>query len=174
MMRNLTLALILFLAPALAAQQDSGGPPDLAEREKLRQRIENLFAQSVQQQLGLSNDQSVKLRETEERFRGRRRDIIGRQVALRLALNGQMCPGCSANPDSVRRLMDGIEANRAELFRLQEDQDREMKGYLTPVQHARYQMLRERFFRRLTEVRRERLDGREGRRPMRPRRRPLR
>jgi len=100
-----------------------------------------------------------------------RREIVRRQLALRLGLNAQMCPGCAANPDSVRRLMDGIEANRGELFRLQEDQDREMKGYLTPVQHARYQMLRERFFRRLTEVRRERLERREGRPPVRPRRR---
>jgi Spy/CpxP family protein refolding chaperone len=173
-MRKLIAILVVCVAPALAAQQDSTAPPDSAERERLQQQIEDRFGRLVQQQLQLSDDQAVKLRGTEERFRGRRREILRRQLALRLGLNAQMCPGCSANPDSVRRLMDGIETNRAELFRLQQDQDREIAGYLTPVQRARYQILRERFFRRLTEVRRERLEGREGRRPLRPRRRPLR
>ena len=173
-MRNLMGILVLCLAPALAAQQDSTTAPDSAERERLQRQIEDRFRRLVQQQVQLSDDQAAKLRETEERFRGRRREIVQRQLGLRLALNAQMCPGCAANPDSVRRLMDGIDANRAELFRLQQDQDQEMAGYLTPVQRARYQILRERFYRRLTEVRRERLEGREGRRPLRPRRRPLR
>ena len=173
-MRKLIGILVVCLAPALAAQQDSTAPPDSAERERLQQQIEDRFGRLVQQQLQLSDDQASKLRGTEERFRGRRREIIRRQLGLRLALNSQMCPGCAANPDSVRRLMDGIDANRAELFRLQQDQDREIAGYLSPVQRARYQILRERFLRRLTEVRRERLEGREGPRPVRPRRRPLR
>jgi len=171
---KLVLALTLLVAPVVAAQQDSTGAPDSAERGRLQQRIEAEFARVVKEQLNLSNDQSTKLRATEERFRVRRREILGRQLALRLALSRQMCPGCVANPDSVRGLMNGIEANRWELFRLQQDQDREMEGYLTPVQHARYQMLRERFFRRLVEVRREGLRSGDGRRPLRPRRRPLR
>jgi Spy/CpxP family protein refolding chaperone len=91
-----------------------------------------------------------------------------------------MRPGQAADADSVRRLMDGIQANRAELFRLEQDQDREMAGYLTPVQRAQYQMLRERLLARLQEVRRERGLGRgqgvrprDGPRPREgPRRRP--
>lgn len=172
-MRKLTWVLALLLgAPVLAGQQDSTPPPDSAERERLQQQIEDRFAQVVQQQLRLNNDQVTKLRGTEERYRARRREIVRRQVALRFALNGQMCPGCAANPDSVRRLMDGIDANRGELFRMQQEQDREMAGYLTPVQRAQYQMLRERLVRRLGEVRRERLQGGVQRRPFRPRRRP--
>lgn len=172
-MRNLTwgLVLLLLLVPTLAGQQDSTAPPDSAERERLQQQIEDRFSQVVQQQLRLSNDQVVRLRGTEERFRARRRELVRRQLQLRFALNGQMCPGCAADPDSVRNLMDGLEANRGELFRMQQDQDREMAAYLTPVQRAQYQMLRERLLRRLAEVRRERFQGGEPRRPFRPRRR---
>jgi Spy/CpxP family protein refolding chaperone len=172
MMRKLMWVLALLWAPVLAGQQDSTPPPDSAERERLQQQIEDRFAQVVQQQLRLNNDQVTKLRGTEERFRTRRREIMRRQVVLRFALNGQMCPGCAANPDSVRRLMDGIDANRGELFRMQQEQDREMASYLTPVQRAQYQMLRERLVRRLGEVRRERRQGGDQPRPFRPRRRP--
>lgn len=171
-MRKLMWVLALLWAPVLAGQQDSTPPPDSAERERLQQQIEDRFAQVVQQQLQLNNDQVTKLRGTEERFRTRRREITRRQLTLRFALSGQMCPGCAANPDSVRRLMDGIDANRGELFRMQQEQDREMASYLTPVQRAQYQMLRERLVRRLGEVRRERRQGGEQRRPFRPRRRP--
>lgn len=161
-MRKLMWGLSLFLAPGLAGQQDSTLTPDSAEREQLQQRIEDRFAQVVQQQLQLSNDQVTKLRGTEERFRARRRDLVRRQLQLRFALNGQMCPGCAADADSVRKLMDDLEANRGDLFRMQQDQDREMTVYLTPVQRAQYQMLRERLLRRLAEVRRERLGRRPG------------
>jgi Spy/CpxP family protein refolding chaperone len=174
MMRKLMWVFALGLVPALAAQQDTTAAPDSAERERLQQQIEDRFGRVVQQQLQLSEDQVAKLRATEERFRTRRRDIIRGQLDLRRALNGQMCPGCSADADSVRKLMDAIETNRGELFRLQQEQNREMAGYLTPVQRAQYQMLRERFVRRLSEVRRERPLGgaRERQRPLRPRRRP--
>ena len=173
-MRKLIWVLGLAVAPALAAQ-DSAGPPDSVERERLQERIDRRFGQVVQQRLGLTGDQSARLRATEERFRLRRRAILRQQLALRFALDGQMRPGQDADADSVRRLMDGIQANRAELFRLEQDQDREMTGYLTPVQRAQYQMLRERLLRRLQEVRRERGLGRGegGVRPREgPRRRP--
>ncbi len=173
-MRKLMWVFALTVVPALVAQQDAAPapPPDSGERERLQQQIEDRFARVVQQQLRLDDAQVARLRETEERFRTRRREIMRRQLALRFALNGQMCPGCSADPDSVRKLMDGIETNRGELFRMQQEQDREMASYLTPVQRAQYQMLRERLIRRAIEVRRDRALGRDRPRPMRPQPQP--
>lgn len=180
-MRKLIWVLGLVVAPALAAQ-DSAGPPDSVQRERLQEEIDRRFGQVVQQRLGLTGDQSDKLRATEERFRTRRREILRRQLALRFALDGQMRPGQAADADSVRRLMDGIQGNRVELLQLEQDQDREMAEYLTPVQRAQYQMLRERLLARLREVRRERALGQgQGVRPRAgpraretPRRRPRR
>jgi Spy/CpxP family protein refolding chaperone len=167
------LGIALFIAPPLTAQ-DSAGPPDSVARQRLQREIERRFGQVVQQQLGLTADQAARLRATEERFRPRRQAVIRRQVLLRGALQGQMRPGEAADADSVRKLMDGLQASRAELLRLDEQQEREMSAYLTPVQRARYQMLRERLMRRLQEVRRERVTqpGRGGRRPGRQPRGP--
>jgi Spy/CpxP family protein refolding chaperone len=172
-MRKLIWVIGLLLAPALAAQQDSAAVPDSAERERLQQEIERRFGAVVQQRLGLTNSQADRLRATEERYRTRRRAIVRQQLLLRFGLQDQMRPGQAANADSVRRLMDAIQANRSDLLRLDQEQDREMAGYLTPVQRAQYQMLRERLLQRLQEVRRERAGERAGRPGQaRPRRRP--
>ena len=171
-MRNLMGILGLVLVPALAAQQDSVLARDSVVRDQLQQQIEQRFGAAVQRQLGLSSDQADKLRATEEKFRPRRRAIMREQLLVRLGLQDQMRPGEAANADSVRRLMDGLQANRAALLRLDQEQDQEMSGYLTPVQRARYQMLRERLLQRLQEVRRERAGS--GRPGLQPRRRPRR
>ncbi len=173
-MRKFMWVVCLALAPALAAQQDSAAGPDSAERERLQGEIERRFGTVVQQRLGLSDDQANKLRDTEERFRTRRRAIVRQQVLLRFGLEDQMRPGRAANPDTVRRLMDAIQGNRSDLLTIEQQQDREMAGYLTPVQRAQYQMLRERLMRRLQEVRRERALQREGRPEVRPGLRPRR
>jgi hypothetical protein len=170
MMRKLLwlLGFTMAIAPAVASQDTASGA-DSTERERLQEAIERRFGQVVRQQLALTDDQARQLRLTEARFRTRRRDIARRQLRLRLALQDQMLPGNAANPDSVRRLMDGLQAGRADLLRLDQAQDREMAGYLTPVQRARYQMLRERLLNRLQDVRRQRT---QGGRPGRPRRQP--
>lgn len=147
----------------------------------MRAQIEQRFAERVKADLGLTDDQAGKLRATQERFGQRRRALMRQQFERRRALQGQMQPGVAANADSVRKLMDGMQAGRAELLRIEQDEDREMAGYLTPVQRARYQMMRQRFVERVNEMREGRGGGRRDRmRPgappgpqQRPRRRPI-
>jgi hypothetical protein len=160
-MRKLLWLVGLVIVPALAAQ-DSSGSGDGAERERLQQQIEDRVAQRVKSQLGLTDDQANRLRSTEENFRQRRRDLFQRQLTIEQGLRDQMRPGVAANSDSVRRLMDARQSVRADQLRLDQDQDKEMAGYLTPVQRAQYQMIRERIRQRLQELRRERIERRQG------------
>jgi hypothetical protein len=46
------------------------------------------------------------------------------------------------------------------MLRIEQDQDREMASYLTPVQRARYQQMREQLMRRVGELRMQRREGR--------------
>lgn len=165
--------LLILAVPAVGLAQT---PPDTAQRpeaERLRQAIERRFAERVQVELGLTADQAGKLRATQERYGERRRGTMRRQFGIRQALQWQMRPGVAASPDSVRRLMDALKAGRAELLKIEEDEDREMGGYLTPVQRAQFQMMRQRFLERVQEMRRERgrmMGPRDG--GARPRARP--
>ncbi len=185
MKQVVVLSLAVLLAPGLAAQQRDSlrAQSDTAEAGRLRAQIEQRFGERVQQDLQLSSDQATKLRATQERFGARRRTLMEQQMTRRRALEGQMQPGVAANSDSVRKLMDGMRAGRAEMVKIEQEEDREMSGYLTPVQQARFQQMREQFMRRVGELRMERRDreglrgrGGMGRSPrMRPggRRRPI-
>ncbi len=166
-MRTL-LVLLCLRAPALTAQN----PPDTsdaAQTQQLRDQIRVRWQQVVRRQLDLKPDQAARLQQTEDRFAADRRAIAQRQRGVQEALRGQLQPGIAANADSVRRLMDARDQNRAALAQLERDEDKEMAGYLTPVQRARYQFLRQRLQERIVEMRRQRNQPL----PPRVRRRPL-
>ena len=153
----LVLGLAVVLAPGLAAQQPGSGrpPSDSAQAEQLRTQIEQRFSARVQPELQLTNDQTAKLKDTQERFGPRRRALMQQQLQRRRALENQMQPGVAANQDSVRKLMEGLDAGRMEMMRIQQDEGKELGNYLTPVQQWRYNQMRERFMQRVGEMRRQ-------------------
>jgi hypothetical protein len=151
------MLLLLTTGPALAAQ---GRPDtsDAAEAQELRQRIRQRWQERVRQDLNLSSDQVAKLQDTEGRFTLRRREIAERQRAINAALREQLQPGVAANSDSVRKLMGARDQNRQALAELERDESKEIGGYLNPVQHARYQMMRDQMRQRIDQIR----DRRQG------------
>src|SRR6266571_2037231 len=148
MMRFLFVMLLALVLPALAAQTPADTSGD-AEAEQLRQQIRERWNARVRQDLNLSDDQAAKLQGTEQKFTQRQRTVNE-------ALRGQLQPGVAANSDSVRRLMDARDRNRAALAEIERNENREVSGYLTPVQQARYQMMREQLRRRIQEIREQR------------------
>jgi Spy/CpxP family protein refolding chaperone len=179
MMRRLACILVLTLAPALGAQVpgDSGATPpaDGAEAQQLRAQVRQRWAEHVRSTLALSDDQAGKLAETERRFEEQRQPVRARQRQLNQALNAELAAQ-SPNQDRVKQLMSERQQNQLKLQQLNRDEDREMQGYLTPVQRARYQEERRRFQERVAELVRHRREQRQ-RLPApgsRPRRRPPR
>ena len=161
MKRARWIAIVLAAGVASAAAAQEPQADDTAGAELLRGEIERRFAQRVQANLGLNEEQMRKLKATQERVGPRRRQLIRQGLGYRLALQSQMRPGVAANPDSVRVYMDGMKRVRAEMITLDEDEDREMAGYLTPVQRAQFHMMRTRLLERANELRRAR-QGRLG------------
>ncbi|HUL04479.1 MAG TPA: hypothetical protein VLV16_14755 [Gemmatimonadales bacterium] len=159
-MNRLALLLLVGFAPALAAQNP---PPGEAapQIEMLRGQIRERWHARVREQLQLTDAQAAKLQATEDRFFERRRAVQSRQRAVIAGLRAQLQPGVAANADSVRLLMDARDQNRAALLDLDRDESREMAGYLTAVQLARYQVMRQRLQERILEMRRMRREMRE-------------
>lgn len=159
--RRVWVVLALVLVPALAAQEPEDRPAqtDTGEAARLRQELETRYDHRVKEVLGLTDEQAAKLRATQERFRDRRQEIHRQQLALRGALTDQMRPGVAANSDSVRGLMDRIQANRLSQVQLDQEENREMAGYLNPVQRAQYQIMRERLLNRVAQERYQRGQG---------------
>jgi LTXXQ motif family protein len=150
-----TLALLggvlsLLAVHSLAAQDSSVARP---RADLLRQRIEERFATRVQEELGLTDDQTTKLRSTAREYAGRRRELEAQERDLRGALAAQLRPGVAADQDRVAdltgKLVD-LKVTYAQSFR---DEMREQSKYLTPVQRAQLYVMRERLLQRVQEVR---------------------
>ena len=160
MMTRAALLLFIGLSPALVAQNPPPGEPP-PQVEMLRGQIRERWHARVRQQLELTDAQAAKLQATEDRFFERRRAVLVRQRAVIAGLRAQLQPGVAANADSVRALMDERDQNRAALLDLDREESREMAGYLTAVQLARYQVMRQRLQERILEMRRMRREMRE-------------
>jgi Spy/CpxP family protein refolding chaperone len=128
---------LLLLTPSLLVAQN---PSDTGNSDG-RQRREAW----VRGALSLTTDQAAKLEATRARFAPQRRAVMERRRAIVQGLRGQLQPGIAANADSVRKLLDARDQNRSALAQLQRDEEKEMAGYLSPVQRARLDLLRERF-----------------------------
>jgi hypothetical protein len=163
----LWLMVLVGLGPSSAWGQDSSAGP---RAPAMRRLIEERFAARIQEQLGLSADQMTRLRETSAKFGGKRRELEGRQLALRRALAAQLRPGTAANQDSVAKLTDDLVSGRVAYAQTYRDELVELRAYLNPVQRAQLMAMRERLLRRVQAFRERQGEPGEG---LRGRRRPF-
>ena len=158
--KRLWLVLTLCVAPRLAAQRpDSAMQDDSTRLETLRQEIQQRYSARAHEVLRLTPAQAAKFDTTQEHAWAQRRDLILQRRRINLALQDQMQPGVAAKADSVSRLLDARRQVNASLLRVDDQEDREMAGYLTPVQRAQYQTFRGKFRERLGEAIRHQQGG---------------
>jgi Spy/CpxP family protein refolding chaperone len=152
-MSRLWLSFLLVAGPAvplLAQQPDStpGGPA-------LREQIERRFSERIKEELDLSDEQAVKLKEVAKENGSRRRDMRRRERALYAAIDQQLDAGEKADPDSVshmtRELLD-LRVEYAQSIR----QEMGKLSFLTPVQRARLMIMRDHLIHRVHEMRDDR------------------
>ena len=151
MRKSYILYLVLVLGPfglANAQRPDTTS----ARADSLRTQIEERFASRAQETMGLTDDQTAKLRATSQQFSGRRGQLRDRKMRLREALTSQLQPGVAANQDSVARLTDAMIELRLAEAQLSRDEIKEQSRFLTPVQRAQLYVMRERFAHRVKEV----------------------
>ena len=173
-MNRFAWILLLAFTPALAAQvPDSNATPsaDQAEAGRLRAQIRQRWNEHVRSTLGLTDDQAAKLQATEQRFEEQRQPIRARQREINAALNAELAAG-TPNQDRVMQLVNERADNQLKLQQVNRSEGREMQGYLTPVQHARYLEERRIFQNRIAQAREQRREERREQPAPRPRVRP--
>jgi hypothetical protein len=121
-------------------------------RRLLEERIRQRFAQVVQTRLGLTDAQMAQLRATNQRFAGQRGALSVSERGVRQALQGELRPGAAANQEHVSALMDSLLAIQRQRLDLVQGEQRELAGYLTPVQRVRYYSLQQALHRRLEQL----------------------
>lgn len=158
--------LMLVGAASPSVAQDSTQVPRMGSAE-MRQRIEERFTERVKTELGLTDEETARLKEVAGGWYDKRRAMEGEERDLRQALSGQLRPGVAANSDSVSRIVNqllDLKVKYAESYR----EENKQLGFLTPVQRAQYYSLRERLLDALKQARQARRPGGGGQRPGRP------
>lgn len=149
------------------AQAGSGATPPGAidaqpGRARLERQLRERFARVVQERLRLTDAQMARLRQTNGRFEARRRDLVQQERQVRTALRDEVVADSAANQQHVSELIAraiGIQRQRLDLV---EAEQKELAGFLTPLQRARYLNLQEKVRQRVEQLRRDQRAGRGG------------
>jgi Spy/CpxP family protein refolding chaperone len=150
---RLLLSLLLLTgaaAPLLAQQPDTqpGGPA-------LRERVERRFSERIKEELSLTDEQVVKLKEVAKENGSRRRELRRRERALYAAIDQQLVAGEKADQDSVARMTSEMLDLRVEYAQSLRDEMGKLT-FLTPVQRAKLMAMRDRLLHRVHEMREDR------------------
>jgi Spy/CpxP family protein refolding chaperone len=138
------VAVVLGAMLSVSTLQAQGAAPSStskghrAHRAQLEQRFHEKSFQIVRKKLDLSDQQMRKLRTVNDRIAPRRRDL-GRQAAeVQRSLRAEVAKGPSADQNKVAQLMDKANALREQQTALNQQEQKELSGFLTPVQRAKY------------------------------------
>ena len=116
----------------------------------------------VQRRLGLSNEQSARLRETTARFAAERQRLVQRERETRRALRLATATGdSSADQRVIGRQLDSLVALQQRRVALLAEEQREMATFLTPYQRAQFLAMQERALRAAQQLRQQRAAARE-------------
>jgi Spy/CpxP family protein refolding chaperone len=156
----------IFMAAAsvLPAQAAGRLRQDSSDRGRLEERFRQRLASVMRERLALNDDQMRKLGEVNRRFEGERRTLLREELDVRREMRRALHPDSTAADAVVEDLLDRsirVERRRLELF---EQEQRELRQFLTPVQRAKYVGMQEQLRRQMDEMR----DRRGGPPPERP------
>jgi hypothetical protein len=141
--------------------QRTGGQMNQQRRDELMTQIQERFAQRVQAQLALTDQQMDRLRAEMRSDRDQHRQLQDHEQDMRRAIGEQLRPGVAANPDSLSRLLDAVAANHVARAQLEQQELRSL-SFLSPVQRARLLMMRQMLMQRVETIRQGRFRGPQG------------
>jgi len=134
------------------AQKDSNQPP-LGERALLQRQVRQAWAGAVRRQLNLNNEQMRTLNQVNTKYDRQRAEIQRDERQARLGLKAAMEDTASADQNArIEQQMNVLvqaQRRRADLF---EAEQKELSGFLTPLQRARFTGLQENLARQLQRV----------------------
>jgi len=127
-----------------------GQPP--AERQLLQRQVRQAFAKAVRRQLNLSDDQMRKLQSVDLKYERQRIALLRDERQARQGLKSTMDDSASVDQAKVDGYLSQLvkaQRTRADLL---ESEQKELTGFLTPLQRAKYFAMKERLNRRMQEL----------------------
>lgn len=147
------VAALLLCASSAAAQRGRMGVAGGGRRAVLEREFRARGEQLVRRQLNLSDAQLEQLRAVNGRLDGRRRALLQQERATRMELRQEIGRGSSADQARVSDLMRQARELQQQRFELQQVEQQQLSGFLTPVQQAQYFALQAQLRQKLRDLR---------------------
>lgn len=149
--------------PRAGAAQRGAGP----NRAQLEQRVRDRLGAVMKQRLGLTDQQLTKLQESNRRFEERRRALADQERDVRMSLRDEVIRGDTTRQSQVSALIDRMMKTQRDRVDLMEQEQKELAGFLTPMQRVKYFGAAEAVRGRMQQMRQQRGAGQQQNR-MRP------
>jgi hypothetical protein len=160
------LGLLLACGAGLHAQ---AGQPDTTARAKLEQQVRERIAQVAQERLGATDQQMEKLQQTNKKYDDMRQSMVAQERELRVSLRKEMARPDPSHDTQVASLLDRIGQVQRQRLDIQQQEQQELAGFLTPMQRAKYFTLEQQVRQRVNQMRQAQVQaqgGRVGRGPL--------
>lgn len=123
-------------------------------RQMLEQQFRQRSEQIVRQRLNLNDDQVSRLRSVNANIGGQRNALLQQERSVRSDLRDEMAKGSAADQARVAQLMTQAHDLQGKRFALQQDEQQQLSGFMTPVQVAQYVGLQAQIRQRIREMQR--------------------
>jgi hypothetical protein len=140
-------------------ERGAQGTPAPGRRQQMERQLRERLWQVTKDRVGLTDEQMTKLGETTRRFEARRRTLNQQERAERTELRKQIQAGDRADQARIAAALDHVLQLQRQRVDLQAEEQRELGGYMTPLQRARFAALQEEVRRRVEALRRQRPDS---------------
>jgi hypothetical protein len=140
--------------PGKAARVAAQGRGGAGNQQALARQVRQAFAGVVRKKLSLNDDQARQLQQSDRKFTQQRNQVLQSERQARLGLKAAMEDSSGARDqtriDQYMSQLVQAQHRRADIL---EAEQKEMAGYLTPLQRAQYQALHEQLNKRITQLR---------------------
>ncbi|HEY5218209.1 MAG TPA: hypothetical protein VIJ16_00310 [Gemmatimonadaceae bacterium] len=133
------------------------GGRGMADRAHLQAQIRQAFTHAVRTQVGLTDDQMQKLAPINQKFQAQRQRLAREERGVRMSLREELGKS-QPDQDKVAQLSNQLQAFPRQRLDINDAEDKELSGLMTPVQLARYRALQERIQRQMNSMRGPRSD----------------
>lgn len=123
------------------------------DRAALEQRVKARLGEMMKKQMGLTDAQMSRLQETNRKFDEKRRLLVDQERDVRMSLRDEMLRPDTSRSAQVSGLLDRVVRVQRQRVDLLEQEQKELSGFLTPLQRAKYYGAEEQMRRRMQSMR---------------------
>ena len=148
------------------ARAAEGQGDKAARQQRLAGDVREAFRRVAKQRLELTDDQARRLKEVDDRYEVQRNEVARDEREARQALRAALAaPAGSTDQAKVDENMARVMKAQRRRSEILEAEQKDLGGFLTPVQRAKYFALRDNYARRIQQLRQ---NGRGGPPPVKP------